>query len=200
MTVAETVTEETTEAPELDDLTADQPPRLDEIFGVLQNQRRRLILRYLDEEKAPTDIGTLAEHVAAVENDITRSELHSKQRKRVYISLYQSHLPKLDSAGAVVYDQDRGTVEQGADIEEFLSVLKREDSVEPDSKLFRASSSLAGSILLAVMLTVGSAPSVVDPLMFRLLAAVSILVVIVLMGIAVFDVPSNSGLLGALPW
>ncbi|MGM0372130.1 MAG: DUF7344 domain-containing protein [Halobacteriota archaeon] len=200
MTVAETVTEETTQAPELGDLTVDQPPRLDEIFGVLQNQRRRLILRYLDEEEAPTDIGTLAEHVAAVENEISRSELHSKQRKRVYISLYQSHLPKLDSAGAVVYDQDRGTVEQGADIEEFLSVLKREDSVEPDSKFFRASSSLAGSILLAVMLTVGSAPSVVDPLTFRLLAAVSILVVIVLMGIAVFGVPSNSGLLGALPW
>ena len=49
------------------------------------------------------------------------------------------------------------------------------------------------------MLTVGSAPSVVDPLTFRLLATVSILVVLVLMGVAVFGVPSNSWLFGLVP-
>ncbi|AOW80095.1 hypothetical protein HTSR_0910 [Halodesulfurarchaeum formicicum] len=196
MTASEAIGSEPAEASQLNELAADQPPRLDEIFGVLQNQRRRLILRFLDEEGPTADIGTLAEHVAAIENDITRAELRSKQRKRVYISLYQSHLPKLDSAEAVVYNQDRGTVEQGPEIEEFLTVLKRQDSVEPDSKFFRAGSSLGGSILLATMLTVGSAPSAVDPLTFRLLAAVSILVVFVLMGIAVFGVPSNSWLFG----
>jgi len=37
--------------------------------------------------------------------------LSSNERQRVYISLYQSHLPKLDNHGIVTYDKDRGWVE-----------------------------------------------------------------------------------------
>jgi hypothetical protein len=33
-----------------------------------------------------------------------------KQRKRVYTSLHQTHLPALAEAGVVDYDRDRGTV------------------------------------------------------------------------------------------
>lgn len=81
----------------------------DAIFDLLRSSRRREVLHYLNEQATETNIGTLAEHVAAVENDIDVNELTSTQRKRVYISLYQSHLPKMADHGVIEYD-DRGTV------------------------------------------------------------------------------------------
>jgi hypothetical protein len=93
------------ESPEEDGLT------LDEVFDILRNQRRRDVLLYLaGAEDNATTLSELAEHVAAKENDIDTEELSSSQRKRVYIGLYQCHLPKMDDIGVVDYDQDRGTV------------------------------------------------------------------------------------------
>ncbi|MFB6104536.1 MAG: hypothetical protein ABEJ57_05545, partial [Halobacteriaceae archaeon] len=48
--------------------------------------------------------------VAADENGIAEDELTYKQRKRVYTSLHQTHLQKLDDVGLVEYDRNRGTV------------------------------------------------------------------------------------------
>ena len=85
---------------------------LDDVFDVLRNQRRRDVLVYLvGTEDNTATLSELAEHVAAKENGIDRSELSSTQRKRVYIGLYQCHLPKMDDLDVVDYDQDRGTVE-----------------------------------------------------------------------------------------
>jgi hypothetical protein len=82
-----------------------------EIFDLLRNQRRRFVLHYLknnpDEE---VTIGTLADQVAAWEYAIPLEEVSSTQRKRVYTTLQQSHLPKMDEAGIVEFDGDRGTI------------------------------------------------------------------------------------------
>lgn len=169
----------------------DHQPPLDEIFGVLQNQRRRRILSYLETEDTPTTIGTLAEHVAAAENDIQPSQLRSKQRKRVYISLYQSHLPKLASVDAVDYDKDRGTVEEGADFEAFTEVLRRQDSVDSESSDLRTNFSLAGSVLLATVLAVGTMTNLVGTTTFRLLAGGAIVVVAVLLAVGFVALPAN---------
>jgi len=115
-----------------DELTGPEPPRLDVVFGTLRNKRRRWVLRYLEGEESAT-IGELAEHIAAIENDISQREVNSKQRKRVYVSLYQSHLSALDEAGAVSYDRDRGTVELTAEADEFLTVLDHCRQVESSS-------------------------------------------------------------------
>lgn len=80
-------------------------------FSVLKNRRRRRALRYLRRVGGKSCLRDLAEHVAARENDVETDELTSAQRKRVYITLYQYHLPKMDDAGIVEYDQDRGDVE-----------------------------------------------------------------------------------------
>jgi hypothetical protein len=66
----------------------------------------------------------LAEQIAAWENDVEVGELTSQQRKRVYVSLYQTHLPKLAEAGIVNYDVDEGTVELAelaTEIDAFLT-------------------------------------------------------------------------------
>jgi hypothetical protein len=81
------------------------------IFGVLKNRRRRETLQYLRRTGGAARLRDLAEYIAAKENDVEPDELTSAQRKRVYTTLYQCHLPKMDEAGIVEYDQDRGNVE-----------------------------------------------------------------------------------------
>lgn len=81
------------------------------VCHVLQNERRRLALSHLREADGPLRTSELAEAVAATENDTTPDQLDHSERKRVYISLYQVHLPTLDDADIVRYDSDRGTIE-----------------------------------------------------------------------------------------
>jgi DNA-binding transcriptional ArsR family regulator len=85
---------------------------VDEIFHILQNERRRMVLEYLQEADDSVRMRDVAEQVAAWENETTVEELNSDQRQRVYIPLYQSHLPKLDKAGIIDYQQNRGIVER----------------------------------------------------------------------------------------
>lgn len=96
---------------------------LDGVFGVLKNQRRRRILRYLITHDDPVTIGTLAEHIAVLENDTTQIALTSRERKRVYIGLYQNHLPKMDDAGAIVFNKARGTIVSGPNAAQFEPYL-----------------------------------------------------------------------------
>ena len=102
---------------------------LDEIYSILRNRRRRLVLSKLGNAEGSLEIGDLAEQIAAIENDKSVSAVRSKERKRVYISLYQSHLPKLDEVGVVSYDADRGVVERGP---HFRTVRETLDGPESD--------------------------------------------------------------------
>lgn len=84
----------------------------DDLFHLLQNARRRAVLRYFathpDQEEF--NMRTVAEAIAAWENEIPVEQLSSDQRQRVYIALYQSHLPKLDDYGVIEYNQPRGLI------------------------------------------------------------------------------------------
>ena len=91
----------------------------DKIFHILQTQRRRDALRYLKDNEGPVEMRTLAEQVAAWENDTTVAELSSDERQRVYIALYQSHLPKLAEEGIIEYEKGRGIVERGPVADQF---------------------------------------------------------------------------------
>ncbi len=83
----------------------------DDLFHVLQNERRRRVLAYIIHNDGPFEMRTIAEQVAAWEHDTTVRQLMSDERQRVYIALYQSHLPKLDDIGLIEYNQSRGAVE-----------------------------------------------------------------------------------------
>lgn len=98
---------------------------LDIVFELLKNRRRRRVLRYLEEEADTADLGTLAEALAAEENDKSIGALSSSERKRVYICLYQCHLPKLDDAGVIEFDSDRGTICKSDATSELIAYLDR---------------------------------------------------------------------------
>jgi len=105
---------------------------LDEIFGLLKNRRRRSVFRYLTAESEPLRLGGLAEQIAARENDKAVSRIGSKERKRVYVALYQCHLPKMADVDAISYDKPRGTVGRGPNFDLFEYHLPSdEDTVGP---------------------------------------------------------------------
>lgn len=100
------------------------------IYRVLSDTRRRYAFHYLKQQRGEVSVRELAEQVAAWENDKPPAQLSSQERKRVYISLYQSHLPTLDKQGIVAYDTPRGMVSlpeeiRGLDI--YLEVVPRWD-------------------------------------------------------------------------
>ncbi|MFB6151453.1 MAG: hypothetical protein ABEJ40_06575 [Haloarculaceae archaeon] len=82
----------------------------DVVFDILSSARRRYVL-YLLRTESGMELTDLAERVAAWENDVDVKDLEKQQRKRVYVSLYQTHIPKLADAGLVDYDKDSGMVE-----------------------------------------------------------------------------------------
>ena len=99
----------------------------DVLFDMLSSPRRRYVLHYLHRSSGRAELGELADHVAAWENETTIEGLGSQERKRVYISLYQTHVPKLDEVGIVDYDQSSGVV-QLTDRADDLAPYLSEDS------------------------------------------------------------------------
>lgn len=140
----------------------------DELFHVLQTFRRREAIRYLLGESGPVKMPAVAEHVAAVEHETTVAELTSEQRQRVYIPLYQSHLPKLDELGVIEYDKPRGIVRPTEDLECFRPYLDSlaSETDDTDSSAETTSSrekeyygtALAAATGLVVAGTLGAVP------------------------------------------
>jgi len=93
-------------------------PTTQELYDVLSNRRRRYALHVLDSE-GETTIGTLADRIAAWENDRPVDEVTATERKRVYTALQQSHLPKLDRTGLVEFDPENGRVVSTAAVDEI---------------------------------------------------------------------------------
>ncbi|MDG5776816.1 hypothetical protein VB773_21905 [Haloarculaceae archaeon H-GB2-1] len=116
--------------------SGDQPSplSLDEIFEVLKNQRRRHVIHHLkDIDDTQVALGDLAEHIAAEENDKSVNALSSGERKRVYVGLYQCHLPKMHDMGIVEFNQDRGIVALGPNVtqlEPYIDPETEDDGLE----------------------------------------------------------------------
>jgi len=96
----------------------------EEIFDVLQNERRRYVLQYLRQHGGPVTLSELADHVAAAEYDCLTDDVTSAQRKRVYTTLQQSHLPQMDGVGIVEYDSNEGVITTTDQTEELTVYLE----------------------------------------------------------------------------
>lgn len=95
----------------------------DEIFEVLSNGRRRQLLFLLYTDPDVTKLSDLAREIANREANGTAD---NDQYKRLYISLYQTHVPKLEEYGIVTYDPDTKEVELTDRIEQIIQVFSEE--------------------------------------------------------------------------
>lgn len=146
-----------------------------EIHDILRNDRRRHVINVLKEQDTAVSLQELADEVAIRETDETPPP--EGTRDSVYVSLHQTHLPKLDDAGVVNYDTDAKTVAlrppvrqvsrymavesgspwltyyRGVGIVGFLSVTIAAVDLPPLAPV--APGVLAGSFLLAIVLSSG---------------------------------------------
>lgn len=102
----------------------------DDCFDLLSNHRRRYAFHHIQQNGEQASLGELSEQVAAWENEITPDEVSSNQRKRVYTSLQQVHLPRMDGMGVVEFDDRAGVVELGPaaeDLDVYLEVVQGRD-------------------------------------------------------------------------
>lgn len=137
--------------------TPDRALSLDVSFDVLKNARRRHVLRLLATAEEPTTLGELAERIAARENDKPRARLDAQERKRVYVGLYQCHLPRMDDAGVVAFDEDRGTVAAGPHADELYGYLRAATADDRSAPWHRPTALYGiGGVLIGVAIVAGA--------------------------------------------
>ncbi|WP_255171674.1 DUF7344 domain-containing protein [Natrononativus amylolyticus] len=157
----------------------------DVIFELLKNRRRREVLQYLLEAEETVTLGELAEQIAAWENDTDVNALNSDQRKRVYVALYQTHLPKMDDAGIVEYDQDRGLITLADNADLLMMYLDTDTHRQDRWDRWYAALSVVGALV------VGAALLGVPPLASVPLGAVSAVVVAAFLAVSIVHVVVN---------
>jgi predicted transcriptional regulator len=79
----------------------------DEIFALLVAPRRRAVLRILQRAGGKATFGHIINEVVAHEHG---TDGDANKRKSAYVSLYQTHVPRLAEAGVVEYDEASKTV------------------------------------------------------------------------------------------
>lgn len=96
------------------------------IHSILQNERRRYVLEYLWDEESQTTLRDVVEWIATVESN--ESPPPTNVRNSVYVSLHQTHLPKLDDVGIIEYDTNRKTItlqEAARDVDIYREVVTK---------------------------------------------------------------------------
>ncbi len=101
-----------------------EAPEKDKVYDLLSNHRRRYTIHFLKHRDGPATLGELAEQIAAWEQDKEIAEITSDERKRVYTSLQQTHIPRLEEAGMIAVDRDEIELTEGAtELEIYLDIV-----------------------------------------------------------------------------
>ncbi|MBX0303001.1 DUF7344 domain-containing protein [Haloarcula salinisoli] len=77
---------------------------LSELLELLSHRRRRFVLGTLDETDGDVPMDSLAKRLAAWEESDSPADATPPAVEDVKLSLYHTHLPKLETAGLVTFD------------------------------------------------------------------------------------------------
>lgn len=99
----------------------------DAAYTLLSSRRRRNVVHALTRGGEST-VAELSRQLAGWETGKDPESVSSKERKRTYTALRQTHLPTLAKHGAIDYDSNRGTVSLTEDGEELRSYLYAQDA------------------------------------------------------------------------
>ena len=125
-----------------------------ELFDAMSNRRRSHVIDYLTEHEGDSvDLRTLSDYVTAKEQGVAISQIDTDKRRSVYVSLHQTHLPKLDTYNVIEYDQRRGEVAVTTEYDRVKTYL--ESVPEDDIPWSYVYASLSG--LSALLLTTAAA-------------------------------------------
>jgi DNA-binding transcriptional ArsR family regulator len=96
---------------------------LDDVFAALSNPRRRYLVYTLLEESDEKTLAELAARIAAWEDDVSPGEVSEEGQKRVQVSLYHGHVPKLADLGVLSYDAADEIIVRAENTEQVEAVL-----------------------------------------------------------------------------
>ena len=145
--------------------TADHVGRISkgEVFTLLANPRRRYALHYLRQVDGTAELREMADRIAAWEAGSTVEGLTSNQRKKVYTSLQQTHLQKLQDAGIVKYDRQAGVIEAtpaARELEVYLEVVPEREF--PWREYYLALGAVSSALVIVAWANVGPFGAVGD--------------------------------------
>lgn len=129
----------------------------DTAFDLLSNARRRFVLRRLQHPDDGVELRQLATELAAHENNCAPEDLTAQQRKRTYVSLYQTHIPKLAEAGVLEYDADSGTVHATEQVDALAAYFQPQEEGVSWNPVYLVVASV-GLLLYLVAVVVDQSP------------------------------------------
>ncbi len=136
-----------------------------ELFDVFSNARRRQTVQYLKQQGGSCDLAPLVERVAAWENETTPDDVTRTQRRRVYISLYQTHLPMLEDHNIVDWNPDEHTIELLPNEGLFEPYLDRRlEGQRPWHQLYAAVTTLGVAVVALSLLSIGPLATTIAPI------------------------------------
>ena len=80
------------------------------VLDTLSNRRRRVAIDALRDHGEALTLPDLAEEVAVAELERPLTEISPETVTEIYASLYHDHLPRIEDAGLVAYEQERDLV------------------------------------------------------------------------------------------
>ncbi len=143
---------------QLDDGDGVARPNTSSVYALLSNDRRRAVLEKIRGADEAVSARDLSEHIAGDEQD--QMPPPRDARRSVYVSLIQTHLPKLADHGVIQYDESSKTVGAGEHLDWVLAYVDRapnRDQTRQWPRLMRwlliglIVGGVATAILLAVM-------------------------------------------------
>jgi len=99
-----------------------------DIHDILRNDRRRRIIEQLRDAGETLTVRELSERIATEETG--ESPAPRDARKSVYVSLHQTHLPKLDDWGIIDYDyrsKELTLLDGAKEVEVYMEVVPEGD-------------------------------------------------------------------------
>jgi len=94
------------------------------LFTILGNHRRRYVLYACNRANGDTTLSEIAEQVAAWEYDKPIEQLTATERKRIYSSIQQHHLSKLEDAGLLRIENDQiEPTDKARNLDVYLEVV-----------------------------------------------------------------------------
>jgi len=96
---------------------------LDVIFRALADRKRRHVLACLQEHHT-VSLADLAEFVAGRESGGDATTVSAEVARDVYLSLYHNHVPKLEEADLLRYDQENDLVTRTEDADATLERVR----------------------------------------------------------------------------
>ncbi|GAB6102893.1 hypothetical protein JCM16138_21160 [Thermococcus atlanticus] len=90
---------------------------------ILGNDRRILVIEYLQKREGKADLRDVVEYIAEKEGNTER-----KHRKSIYVSLMQTHIPKMEREGVISYEHGMiKLIKVPLDVNLYMEVVSKND-------------------------------------------------------------------------